>query len=353
MPDVLDPPEVAPKPGKSFIRRDYAADRSQRLRNLVQLAFFALNLWIGFEFYFFVRHYETGAAGMATRPPGVEGWLPIAGLMNTKYWLLTGEIPRVHPAAMFLILTFVLASLLMRKAFCSWLCPVGTLSEWLWKLGRDTFKRNFFLPRWLDIGLRSLKYILLGLFLYAVASMSALALAQFLESPYGLVADVKMLNFFRHMGTTAAVVVGVLILASVFVQNFWCRYLCPYGALTGLAALLSPLRIVRNKETCIDCAKCAKACPSRLPVDQLVQIRSAECLGCLECVAVCPVEDTLDLTLLVPQRRPVRAWMIAAGLAVLFVGITAAARYSGHWDTPTPDALYRELIPRAREFSHP
>ncbi len=354
MNDLLEVPETSVEhKDKSFVRRDYKADTSQRIRRGVQVAFLLLNLWIGFQFYWFVRHFEGAGTPAFSRPPGVEGWLPIAGLMNTRYWLLTGEIPRVHPAAMVLILTFVGVSILFRKAFCGWLCPVGTLSEWLWKLGRDTFKRNFFLPRWLDIALRSLKYILLGLFLYAVGSMSALAIAQFLESPYGLVADVKMLNFFRHMGTTAAVVVGVLIFASIFVQNFWCRYLCPYGALTGLAAFLSPLRIRRNKETCIDCAKCAKACPSRLPVDQLVQIRSAECLGCMECVAVCPVENALDLTMSLGKPRPVRAWMVAAGVVFVFVGVTALAKATGHWDTPVPDWVYRELIPRAREFSHP
>lgn len=347
---VLDSPEAVAKP---FIRRDYKADGSRRLRLAIQVAFLALNVWIGVQFYWFVRHFEGTGIGPISRPAGVEGWLPIAGLMNTKYWLLTGEIPRVHPAAMFLILTFFATSLLFRKAFCSWLCPVGTISEWLWKLGRDTFKRNFFLPRWLDIGLRSLKYILLGLFLYAVGTMSARAIAEFLESPYGLVADVKMLDFFRFMGVTAAVVIAFLVIASIFVQNFWCRYLCPYGALMGLAALISPLRIRRSKETCIDCAKCAKACPSRLPVDQLVQIRSAECLGCMECVAACPVENTLDLMLMTPVRRPVRAWMVAAGMAVVFFGVTAAAQWTGHWDTPIPDWVYRELIPRAREFSHP
>ncbi len=347
---VLDEPVAADKP---YIRRDYKADRSQRLRQAMQAGFLALNVWIGFQFYWFVRHFEGTGMGPVSRPPGVEGWLPIAGLMNTKYWLLTGEIPKVHPAAMFLLLAFFAMSLLLRKAFCSWLCPVGTLSEWLWKAGRDTFKRNFMLPRWLDIGLRSLKYILLGLFLYAVGTMSARAIAEFLESPYGLVADVKMLDFFRFMGVTAAVVIGLLAIASIFVQNFWCRYLCPYGALMGLAALLSPLRIRRNEETCIDCAKCAKACPSRLPVDRLVQIRSAECLGCMECVAVCPVENTLDLTLMAPAKRPVRAWMVAAGVAAIFVGVTAAARWTGHWDTPIPDWVYRELVPRAREFSHP
>jgi polyferredoxin len=344
-------PQVQAQQEKTWQRRT-APDRSQAMRRWVQLAFLGLNVWIAVQFYLFVRHYEQEGTAAFSRPPGVEGFLPIAGMMNTKYWLMTGTIPAVHPAAMFLFIAFVTVSILFRKSFCGWLCPAGTLSEYLWKLGRETFRRNFYLPRWLDIGLRSLKYVLMGLFVYAVASMPARALAEFLESPYGLVADVKMLNFFRFMGVTAAVTVGVLVLASIFVQNFWCRYLCPYGALIGLGSLLSPLRIRRKVETCIDCAKCARACPSRLPVDQLVQIRSAECLGCLECVAACPVEDTLQMTV-VGTRRAVPEWAIAAGVAAVFCGITGVAMATGHWDTYVPEAVYRELVPRAREFSHP
>lgn len=336
----------------SVVRRRLSPDRSQLIRRAIQFSFFALNLWVGIQFYFFVRHFEVAGAARFARPAGVEAWLPIAGMMNTKYFLLTGEVPAVHPAAMFLLIAFLTMSVIFRKSFCGWLCPVGTLSEYLWKLGRDTFHRVFFLPKWLDIGLRSLKYILFGLFAYAVASMPVEALAEFLRSPYGLVADVKMLDFFRFMGTTAAIVLGVILLASVFVQNFWCRYLCPYGALMGLASLLSPLRIRRNVDTCIDCGKCAKACPSRLPVDQLVQIRSAECLGCLECVAACPVDDTLHMTL-APAGKPVPAWLIAAGVAVVFLGVVGVAKASGHWDSPVPDAVYSDLIPKARHLGHP
>ena len=116
-------------------------------------------------------------------------------------------------------------------------------------------------------------------------------------SPYGLIADVKMLNFFRHIGETGLIVLGELVLASVFLPNFWCRFLCPYGALLGLTSWFSPLRIRRCTETCIDCAKSAKAYPAALPVDNLVQIRSVECAGCLECVAVCPAQDTLAFSL--------------------------------------------------------
>ena len=81
---------------------------------------------------------------------------------------------------------------------------MGTISEYLWRLGRNTFKKNWTLPRRLDIPLRSLKYMLFGLFLYAVASMPAAGIRAFLEGPYGVVADVKMLNFFRYLGVGGA-----------------------------------------------------------------------------------------------------------------------------------------------------
>src|SRR5947209_13414784 len=92
---------------KKLIRR-LAADRSQALRRGVQIAFFALNVWIAVQFWLFVRFYESGGVSRwAERPPGVEGWLPIASLMNLKVWLLTGKIPSVHVAGMFVLISFL------------------------------------------------------------------------------------------------------------------------------------------------------------------------------------------------------------------------------------------------------
>ena len=196
--------------------RRIGVDRSQAIAANRAIGVFRLNAWIGFEFYLFVRYYETGGqSAWASRPPGVEGWLPIASLMNLKVLLATGQMPRLHPAGMFLLIAFLAASWLFRKSFCGWLCPVGTISEYLWRLGRQTFGRNFRLPRKLDLGLRSLKYLLLALFLYAVGSMTVPAILAFLEGPYGIVDDVKMLNFFRFMGLAGGIVVAGLVLASV------------------------------------------------------------------------------------------------------------------------------------------
>ena len=349
---TVEAPTPTPAQVRKKLRRRRSGDRSQALRRAFQYAFLALNVWIGVEFYLFVRFYESGGQSVfARRPPGVEGWLPIASLMNLKVWLLTGIIPRLHPAGMFLLIAFVLISFVFRKTFCSWLCPVGTLSEWLWNLGRQTFGRNVRLPRWVDVPLRGLKYLLLGLFLYAVLSMPVEGIRAFLNGPYGVVADVKMLNFFRYLGMGGAVTVALLVLLSVFIQNFWCRYLCPYGALFGLVGLFSPARIRRDTRTCIDCSKCAKACPSQLPVDKLVEIRSAECTACMMCVAVCPAEGALHLSL--PKRRRIPEWAMAAGIALLFLGVCGWARWTGHWSTDLPIRVYMELVPRASEFTHP
>jgi polyferredoxin len=335
---------------KPFIRR--RGDRSQILRRAFQAGFLLLNLWIGTCFYLFVRYWETGGLGVrVSRPPGVEGWLPIAGLMNLKYLLVTGRVPAVHPAALFLLLAFLSISFVFRKSFCSWLCPVGTLSEWLWQGGRALVGRNIELPRWLDIPLRGLKYVLLGFFVWVIAGMSADALREFLGSPYGLVADVKMLDFFRELGIVGASVLLVLVVLSVLVKNAWCRFLCPYGALLGLVSSLSPVRIRRDPDACLDCAKCAKACPSALPVDRLLSVKSPECTGCLECVAACPARGALDLAVIRRRRIPVEA--MAVGIALIFLGLLAVAHLTGHWHTSLSDDVYHALVPKTDSLTHP
>jgi polyferredoxin len=168
-----------------------------------------------------------------------------------------------------------------------------------------------------------------------------------------MVADVKMLNFFREMGQTTAIVLAVLVTTSLVVKNAWCRYLCPYGAMMGLVALVSPTRITRNADACIDCAKCAKACPSGLPVDTLASIHSAECTACMSCVAVCPAAGALDLTMGLRRRAVVPPWALAAGIVILFGGIVAFAKLNGYWHTSLGDDVYFDLIPRASLFAHP
>ena len=328
-------------------------------RKATQWLLMAINIYIGVTFYYWVRYYETGGTSLyVPRPGGIEGWLPIAGLMNLRYTLETGILPPVHAAAMLLLAAFMLVSLLLKKSFCSWLCPVGTLSELIADVGKRLFGRNFALPRWLDIPLRGLKYLLLAFFLYISLSMPAQGIQYFLMSAYGIIIDVKMLDFFRNIGTITLLSVALLVVISLFIRNAWCRYLCPYGALLGLLSLLSPFKIRRNAQSCIDCGKCAKNCPSRIPVDKLIQVRTVECTGCMTCVESCPVASTLTFSLLTPtgSAETRRGTLSGMAMTLLVLGIMFAiiafAMLIGVWDSPVPEQLYFRLIPEARMIGH-
>ncbi len=100
---------------KKLVRRD-DREYSQPLRLGVQLFLVALNLWIGVQFFLWVRWAESGGRTLeVSRPAGVEGWLPIEGLMQLKYFLVAGQVPRVHAAGFFLFTSFLIISFVFRK----------------------------------------------------------------------------------------------------------------------------------------------------------------------------------------------------------------------------------------------
>jgi polyferredoxin len=327
-----------------------ARDDSQFQRSLVQAAFAVLCIWIGIEFYLFMSWGTSGGQeAFFPRPPGAEGFLPISALMSLKYWAETGIINTIHPSGLFIFLAIIAVSLVVKKAFCSWLCPVGTLSESLWMLGQKLFKKNWTVPRWLDYPLRSLKYLLLFFFAWSIAQMDVGALAGFIYSPYNKVADIKMYLFFAEIAGAALWTIGLLILFSVFIKNFWCRFLCPYGALLGIVGWLSPLKITRTSQTCIDCNLCTKACPSNINVAKAGRVWSDECMSCMACVQACPVKDTLEMR---GSRKghAVPTWVLGTLVAGLFVAITGAAMLTGHWQNSISRQEYQR---RFQELNSP
>ena len=314
-------------------------------RHWIQLFVFVITLAIGLQFYLFVMQASGTGSVTIPRPAGVEGFLPIGALMSWKRFLLTAKWDTVHPAAM-VILGFAMAvSLLFHKAFCSWFCPVGTLSEWLWRMGRKISGVRFQLPRWLDVALRAIKYLLLGLFLWVIFTMSVEAIRMFIHSPYYKISDVKMLHFITRMSLTTGIVLAVLTVGSLFIPNFWCRYFCPYGALTGLLGMIGPTRIKRNTDSCIECGKCSQVCPHRIDVKVKTIVYSPECSACMDCCESCPVDNTLSLqTGFVAGKAGWSSKRMGVVVVAIFGLVYALSALTGHWQTQLPENEFRELL---------
>lgn len=221
----------------------------QPLRILIQFSFLGFMLWLGMRFYQFVSYIRIGGGpAVVSRPDGVEAFLPISGLLGAASWVKGGGINTVHPAAVVIFVTILIVAFLLRRSFCSWICPVATLSECTWKSGFKVIRRNPRLPRWLDVVFRLPKYLLMVFFIYSIAIvMSPEAMHSFIHSDYHKIADVRLLDFFVHISPMALGIILFLLAASVVLRNPFCRYLCPYGALLGLIAVFSPLRVTRNR----------------------------------------------------------------------------------------------------------
>ena len=128
---------------------------SLRFRWFSQISFFIITIYIGWAFYLFVRYCESGGVTVyVARPPGVEAFLPIGAFMGLKYFLGTGAVDPLHPAGFIIFASILVTSLLFQRGFCSWICPVGTMSEWAWRFG-DWLKSKC--SRGLAIGWKSFR----------------------------------------------------------------------------------------------------------------------------------------------------------------------------------------------------
>jgi polyferredoxin len=321
-----------------------------RLRMAVQGAFVLICVIAGYEFYRFFLWATGQSETYVARPAAVEGFLPISALLGLKRFLLTGKWDEIHPAGLAILLFAITTALLLRKAFCGWVCPVGFVSNQLAGLS-SALKLERTVPRWLDYPLLSLKYFLLAFFSYIILwRMDIRAIEAFLYSEYNLVADAKMLLFFMHPAALTVKVLVILLLLSLFIRNFWCRYLCPYGALLGLGALISPFQVKRNASLCVHCRKCDKVCPAAIRISQNGTIRHPECVGCAECVEVCPEKDCLTLK---ARKATVTPYAFALAIIGLFVVFWVIAVFTGHWHSQVQPEVFRNLYPAAGSVAHP
>ncbi|SDL14974.1 4Fe-4S binding domain-containing protein [Maridesulfovibrio ferrireducens] len=310
------------------------------LRNSIQCLMTLFCVWTGYRFYLFYQ-WMIGNSSIAVAKPGaVEGFLPISALLSFKQLLTEGIYDEVHPAGLTIFIAVLVMSLILRKGFCGYICPVGFISNLLNRLGLKT-KRTITVKGKLEFILLLPKYIAMTFFVYAIFfKMGSREISSFIHSGYNFTAEAKMLNFFTNLGLIPSISIATIILLSIFIPYFWCRFLCPYGALLGILSKLSPVAVKRDQDLCIDCGKCTKVCPGGIQVDTMTTVNSAECVGCTQCIGSCPVPDCLTLTDRLSHKRVPWA-SIAIGSLFILMLYYATAVFTNHWNSPMPFEMLR------------
>ncbi len=318
--------------------------RPSALHRLVQILFALLIVWAGSQFIL----YSLWAMGLSDayhhRPPSVEAFLPISAMMALKRLILTGQWDPVHPAGLCILIMALFTSLLLRKAFCGYLCPLGALSFRLFQLGKK-LGISCSVPKKISWLLTLPKYLLLAFFInITLLSFDLSGTEAFLFSRYNMVADTKMLLFFAHPSPALLGFLGFLLAGSLVIPSFWCRCFCPYGALLGILSLFSPLAVRRDASACLNCGKCSAACPQGIAVDRSLRVFSPECTGCQECTAACPKKGCLSMEGgygFIKRRLP--SWFVPSAVVLAVAAMYAAACLSGHWESSVPPQMQRQM----------
>ncbi|MBN2207040.1 MAG: 4Fe-4S binding protein [Candidatus Aminicenantes bacterium] len=328
--------------------------RVRALRVLTQSFFFGL-----FGYLLLVSHY-TGEDYLGKPVDAFFRFDPLIALTT----LVAGRVVLTWMpiAAAVLVLTLVLG-----RFVCGWICPLGSLHQAFSFIFK---KAGLLKPKREETASTGWKYLVLAVVL--VGSAFALNLAGWLDplsflvrsfttavlpaAALGLSQVVRLLyaipfpalaqplsQFINNLAVNTvffqAFAVGLLFLGALLLnirkERFWCRYLCPAGALLGLAARWNVLKLRIDEDACIKCGLCTQHCQTQAEPYPNPKWRSSECVYCATCAAICPTAaigfpaspkpepvKTID----VRKRRVVLASLVGLAAAPLVRVAPAAKR---------------------------
>jgi polyferredoxin len=309
--------------------------RLTRVRVLSQVLFFGL---------FLFAVWATWTSRLGGYP--VSALLELDPLVMLSTLLATGYVYKLLGWGLIIIAI----TLLFGRVFCNWICPYGTLHQfigWLFD-NRPAHKRiaqNRYHPA------QFLKYSILIVFLL-MSAMGALQIglldpivmmyramatvfAPIADSALGRVGaateglgasgtwldTLKFAPGVEHRIFVGSFWIGVIflffVLMNLWQPRFFCRFVCPLGALLGIIASKSVFRINRIVEKCTDCDLCLSRCEGAS--DPQAQVRQAECFACMNCIDDCP-ENALEFTALRQDRNQVLPYPDLSRRKIVFAG---------------------------------
>lgn len=284
------------------------------------LAFFLII--ITFEAYL---HQVKGGG----QSPSIHALCPYGGIESLYSLIFSGTfIQKIFIGTMTLLVITMVLSIIFRRSFCGFICPFGALQEFFGIVGKKIFGKKFTIPAVIDKPLRYLKYIVLIITILFAWKNSGLWIAPYDPwAAYGHITEgFDTLTGEYLIGTAILIIV---LIGSMLYDRFFCKYLCPMGAVYGILSKISPSKIVRNEDKCVNCSICTQKCPMNIDVAKADKVTSAECIGCQICLLSCPKNDALQYKV---ANKTVKPIVITILVIIVFFGGILISKASGVFD---------------------
>ncbi len=318
----------------------------QRVRDFVTSRWFVKTAFLLFFVFACVQlmrfaAWARGEGPYVPRPEAPAGLLPVGHFTSFFALVRGGGWDVLLPAGLVIIIAAISVSLLFKRGFCGWICPVGTVWEACALGGRKVLGQNVRVPRWLDLTGRAFRYVLTAAVVYMLLFVVSLQEAVgFRTFPYMWIADIKTITVMLNPVYLLVVLLAVVL--SALFGAVWCRYLCPVGGIYSVFGVVSPCTVHRDEETCIHCSRCSKACHAFVDVETSRSVRDTECDGCMDCVKVCPVDGCLEAKAV--GRVSIAPWVWPLLVVGLWLAIYGIANLTGNWHSPIPADQFKAVI---------
>jgi polyferredoxin len=259
--------------------------------------------------------------------PSIHALCPFGGLESLYSVFQSGTfISKIFSGTLILFAVTLILAIVFRRSFCGLFCAFGAMQEFFAKLGKKLFGKTFIMPKIIDKPLRYLKYIIL--LITVIFAWITLGLWVAPYDPWSAYAHLSEgLASVWAESAVGLILLFVTIIGSLLYDRFFCKYLCPMGALYGIIGKISPYKVVRNEEKCINCGICIKNCPVNIDVAHSKEVKTAECINCQTCVLNCPKEGALELKTRKKVLTPIIAIVLASLLFFVPIFVTKVTGY--------------------------
>ena len=186
-----------------------------------------------------------------------------------------------------LLLGSLVLTVFLGRFFCGFICSFGTMGDLLWFISKKTIKHKFKMPVKADKYLKYAKYVVLA----AAVVMWTFGISLFKTGPWTVFGIYSSLGGWTSAGyliSAGGLMLLIIIIGSLFIERFFCRYICPLGAVFAIVSKLRIFRIKKRRENCGSCRLCTNKCSMGIPLYEYDTVSSAECINCFNCVAYCP-----------------------------------------------------------------